>query len=667
MVAPRRLPLAGGVGASVMSKTVARPYPGSRPFQRADWDRFFGRTADAATLAEWWRNNRLTFAVGQAGRGKTSLLQAGVLPLLANENRNVLPVGRLSYGATFPFAALPAHNPYTLALLRSWSPAKTATSLVGMTVHEFIQRRADKGAIFAAIDPADELLADAGPRRAHRRRFLGEVKEALEEEPRLHLLVVAREETAAVVADVLGNGARYEVTALNWQSAVEAVSRPMAAAGRSFADGAAEKLVTELQTTRIVSDDGAERYVADDHVEPALLEVVCARLWDSLPADVDRITARDIRRYGDVNTALAAHCGMVIAEVADDHDLSAERLSSWLLSTFVTELGTLDKAYEGATATAGMPNAVARALEDRHLLISRPESGSRWYELLSDRLIEPLRKAAEVRPPSVKPDDYLRAAEHALTLGELDLAEHYAEEILRTPLESSPQLHAEAYSLLGNLAYEREKPEEAEARYREAAGLFGAISDTHAVAHQLAAIGQTLLVQGHLAEAVDEFRAAAGRMPNDLVIQTELALALWQLGAGRAAVAVLTTALGIDGGNVAALQARGEILADLGDARDAMLDLNRVGLQGGPATRAARGLALAELGDQPTARREIEDAVAESRRNGLVLLYAARAFALGGDDSAAKDLAQQAADATDPPLSPQHREVARQLADRVYG
>lgn len=649
------------------SKTATRPYPGSRPFRQADWHEFFGRAADTPILAEWWRNNRLTFAFGQAGRGKTSLLQAGVLPLLANENLNVLPVGRLSYGATFPFAALPVHNPYTLALLRSWSPAETAAQLVGLTVREFIQRRTGNGVILAAIDPADELLADTGPRRAHRRRFLGELKEALEEEPRLHLLVVAREETVAVMADVLGNGARYEVTALNWQSAVEAVSRPMAAAGRSFADGTAEKLVTDLQTSRIVSDDGAERYVADDHIEPALLEVVCARLWDSLPAEVDRITARDIRRYGDVNTALAAHCGMVIAEVADDHDLSAERLSSWLLSTFVTELGTLDKAYEGLTATASMPNVVARALEDRHLLTARPQSGSRWYELLSNRLIEPLRKATEVRPPTVKPDDYLRAAEHALTLGELDLAERYAEEILRTPLESSPRLHAEAYSLLGNLAYEREKAEEAEARYREAAGLFAAISDTHAVAHQLAAIGQTLQVQAHLTEAVDELHAAAGWMPNNLVIQVELALALWQLGAGRAAVAVLTTALGIDGGYVAALQARGEILADLGDAQDAMLDLNRVGLQGRPSTRAARGLALAKLGDKSAARRELGDAVAESRRNGLVLLYAARAFALGGDDSAAKELAQQAADATDPPLSPQHREAARQLADRGYG
>lgn len=84
---------------------------------------------------------------------------------------------------------------------------------------------------------------------------------------------------------------------------------------------------------------------------------------------------------------------------------------------------------------------------------------------------------------------------------------------------------------------------------------------------------------------------------------------------------VLTKVLGIDGGNVAALQARGEILADLGEARYAMLDLDRLNLQGRPSTRAARGLALAELSDL---------------------------------------------NATDPPLSPQHREVALELADRGH-
>jgi len=391
-----------------MSKTAGRPYPGPQPFRQADRDRFFGRAGESAMLVEWWQNNRLTFAVGQAGRGKTSLLQAGVLPRLAYKDMTVLPVGRLSYRATFPFAALPGQNPYTLALLSSWAPDEILTRLAGLTVSEFVARQ-DGPTVLAAIDQADELLADTGPRRGYRRRLLGELEEALETGG-LHLLVVAREEAATAIADVLGYGRRLDITALAWQSAVDAVSEPTVGTGRSFVDGVASRLVKDLQSSRIVGADGAVRHVTDDHVEPALLQVVSAHLWDSMP-EADLITARDVRTYGDVDTALAAWSGMVIARVADDHDVPAKRLASWLLTSFVTEDGTRNKKREGATATAGMPNDMVRALEDLHLLTARLEDGARWYKLLSDRLIEPLRKAAEVRPLPATPDDYLRAAE----------------------------------------------------------------------------------------------------------------------------------------------------------------------------------------------------------------------------------------------------------------
>ncbi len=680
------------------------PYPGTRPFQQADQGNFFGRAKDVAALAGLWKLNRLTLVAGPAGRGKTSLLQAGVLPALVNEDLDILPVGRLSHGGTFPFAVLPAHNPYTLALLRSWSPGETATRLTGLTVHEFFQRRTENRSphstagrsVLAAIDGADELLADEGPRRTYRRQFLSELARAIKEVPRLHLLVVAREEAIGLVSDALGGGARRDITTLTWQGAVEAVCQPMAEAGRSFAEGAVEKLLTDLLTIRVTGDGGMERggtdrYVTGSDVEPVLLQAVCTRLWDSLPADTDVITVRDIRRHADVDAALAAHLSGIIAEVAADHDLTPTRLSTWLRNTFITKLGARKHANEDATETAGMPNAVVRALEDRHLLISWRRSGSRWYELLSDRLIEPLREVTESGPPagqepSAEPTAYLRAAEHALALGAWDLAEQYAQEVLRAPLGTRIRAHAEASSLLGNVAFERGKAREAEKHYREAAALFGALQDNSAVAYQLAAVGQTLLAQGLAAASqtqvaddpsvdasreaqekvtkeVEELQAAAARLPNDLVIQTGLALALWQFGEARAAIAVLTKALGIDGGNMAALRARGEILADLGEANDAILDLNRLSMEGLPSARAARALALAELGEHAAARREIERSLAESARNGRVLLFAARASQAEGDDGAAKDYARQAAYAADPPLSPRQREIALKLAE----
>ena len=307
-----------------------------------------------------------------------------------------------------------------------------------------------------------------------------------------------------------------------------------------------------------------------------------------------------------------------------------------------------------------MPNALARALEDRHLLSAEHRSDSRWYQLLSDRLIEPLRNATDEGPTPVEAAEYLLSAERALTLGEIDLAERYAKQALHALPDTDLRLRGEARSLLGNLANERGKPGEAEAYYRAAAELFEAVRDTEAVASELAAVGQTLLAQGQPADAVQELQAAADRVPHDLLIQTELGWALWELGQARAAVAVLTGVLAIDGGNPGALRARGEILADLGDARKALRDLDRVEQHDQPSTRAARGLARAELGDQG-ADEEIESAIADAPRNGPVLVYAARTEALGGNKVAAVELARRALNATDPALPRHQREAAQTL------
>jgi tetratricopeptide (TPR) repeat protein len=192
--------------------------------------------------------------------------------------------------------------------------------------------------------------------------------------------------------------------------------------------------------------------------------------------------------------------------------------------------------YEGATDTAGMPNAVVQGLEDRRLLSAEWRQGARWYRLLSDRLVEPLRSATDEEAPLADGAEYLASAGRALTMGETDLAKRYIRQALRSLPDTDLRLRGEAESLLGNIASERDKPAEAEPHYRAAANLFEAVQDTGAVASQLAAVGQTLMAQERPANAVRELQAAADRAPRDLVVQTELAWALWELGQARAAV-----------------------------------------------------------------------------------------------------------------------------------
>jgi len=654
------------------AKKPGTPYPGLRPFSRIDQDHFFGRGTESKALVEFWQDNQVVLVTGPVACGKTSLLHAGVMPILAQGGTKVLPPGSVSCGAAFPTAALPKHNRYTLALLRSWSPGEATTRLVDLTVGDFIKGRArgDNGLLYAAIDQVDDLPPDPSARRDERDRFLAELADAVKAEPRLHLLLLARDDCADMITATLRRAARFDLAGLTRLGAIEAVAGPAGRAGRPFAAEAAEKLVTDLQTSRIAVANGAERHAHSDQVEPALLQAVCARLWASLPPDTEHVTPRDVRLFGDVDKALAAYCGQAIAAVADDFDRPVAWIRGWILRTFITELGTPDNAYEGVKETAGAPNAIARALADKHLLLVEWRRGSRRYELLAERLIQPLRNAVDELPPAAAPTGYLAAAELALAQGDLDVAERYAGLALRRSADTDLGLRAEAESLLGNLAAERGESAaarvEAESHHRASARMYEAMRDVAGVANQLAAVGQLLVARQRTQDALEELSAARDRMPSDPVIQTDLALALWRLGDGHGAVAVLTRVLALDGGNRLALRVRGEILADLGQAREAMLDLDRVTLADRPVTRAARGLALAQLRDMAGADSEIDAALTEAPGNGDVLLYAARAKAVNGDENAAEDLAWQAVDATDPGLPPYHREIALRLTGHEH-
>lgn len=73
--------------------TLRVRYPGSRPFTQDDEALFFGRVEDITKLTTFITVEKLTVLYGKSGLGKTSLLTAGVLPILENEHQYcIIPV-----------------------------------------------------------------------------------------------------------------------------------------------------------------------------------------------------------------------------------------------------------------------------------------------------------------------------------------------------------------------------------------------------------------------------------------------------------------------------------------------------------------------------------------------------------------------------------------------
>ena len=311
---------------TLTSRVGALPYVGARPFTRHDAPKFFGRDAASRELADLWQRHRLTILHGAPGSGRTSLIEAGTRPLLGPDLVDVLPTGRLSYRSVFPVAALPAHTPYTLALLSSWSPSVPISRVAGWSITEFLNRRARptdargrRLPLLIAIDQAEELFTGhphAPEREENQRAFIDELARALDQHRDLRLMVSIRDPLVPSLmpyAQMLGAGdvARMPLPSLDTASALKALHMPLRSTGRWYADGAAEALVEDLRA-------------GTPTVEPLFVQVAGQSLWQSLPEELRAITAAEALRHGD--PPLATWIAQILADVADQYDIPVAEL-----------------------------------------------------------------------------------------------------------------------------------------------------------------------------------------------------------------------------------------------------------------------------------------------------------------------------------------------------
>src|SRR3712207_4450924 len=72
-----------------------QPYVGPQPFERDDAARFFGRDREANDVVSLIVAHPVVLLYAQSGAGKTSLINARVVPLLEEEGFQVLPAARM--------------------------------------------------------------------------------------------------------------------------------------------------------------------------------------------------------------------------------------------------------------------------------------------------------------------------------------------------------------------------------------------------------------------------------------------------------------------------------------------------------------------------------------------------------------------------------------------
>ena len=662
------------VAADMKANADGGPYIGRRAFTADDQEVFFGRDREIRDLRALWRDSALVILHGLAGSGKTSLLQAGVVPLLADDGE-VFHLGRPLSASSFPEPLRTSHNPYSFAVLASWSPAESPGRLAQESITDFLVRHAQArlqwhsaSLLLVAIDHLEEIFADERGER-NRDEFFADLAEAMREVPGLRVLLGIRTDALSKLAPYekqlsSARAVRFGLASLTTEAALEVVRRPMERVGGRFSHGAAEYIVDELNSGTAGIDVGAAANEVDSAIQPVQLQIVCAELWRVIPADQPAIDINFVRDNIDVSKILGNFCARAIMEVSDRYGTAPTQVFDWLLQSFAAPGRASARVPESVLITSEILDGVVRALENEHVLTAHWSFDAKEYQLANGHLAAAVRYLSRSSSFSDQPhmDTAARmwVAESALAAGEFVLAQHHAEKALSTIDPADTKVRAYALSLLGNIAYQADRPDLAERNYWLAAELREQLGDQPGVGRLLGAIGFIRTRQGHYVQALEELQLAVTRLPSDLALQTELATVLWRLGESQAAAAVFSAVLSVEPESVDALAGRGQIRAERGNAAAALDDLLtlrrlRPSVSQQPEVQSAYALALSLAGRSETAMAEADAALASAQDSAVIFVRAARVALAGGMVSRAKELLHQAKRASRPALSPGQR------------
>ncbi len=392
-----------------MANTRPNPYPGPRSFQQGE--RLYGRERETAELLDLLIAERIVLLYSPSGAGKTSLVQAALIPELTGEGFRVLPIMRPSLIPAAPGAN--AANRYVLSLLLSLEKDLPETrqtrlaELAGTPLIDYLDRLPEPKTAgwhgdLLIFDQFEEILTTDPADQDGKTEFFEQVGKVLRNRNRWALFSMREEFIAGLdpylraIPTRFDKGHRYRLDLLGPDAARLAMQEPARAAGVDFTEPAAAKLADDLRAIRVQLPDGSTSIVPGNTIEPVQLQVVCRRLWDRLRPDDEQIDVADVQEVGDVDTALRGYYADSLAAVAARTGIRERTIREWTEAQLITPQGIRGQVLQGPTESPagkdGLDNRGIWPLVDAHLVRAEQRRGATWFELAHDRLIEPVRK-----------------------------------------------------------------------------------------------------------------------------------------------------------------------------------------------------------------------------------------------------------------------------------
>ena len=235
-------------------------YPGLRPFEAEDAAAFFGRRDEIEQLNDLLHPTlqrepgRVVAIIGPSGSGKSSLLNAGLLPRLNRRDSPWIIVPTMLPGP-HPLTSLArslARAYQQLGDTRDWADIETTISngngaLRGVTRRPVRPEQTDRSRVLLVINQAEELLTRTGAEE--RRAFLGLVRNSLQEDEPLWVVQTVRSEFLSNTPERSGLAEVSDdflvVEPLSPDRLPEVIEGPAALADLRFAPGLVQRMVTD--------------------------------------------------------------------------------------------------------------------------------------------------------------------------------------------------------------------------------------------------------------------------------------------------------------------------------------------------------------------------------------------------------------------------------------
>lgn len=367
-------------------KTPANPYVGPRAF--VENEKLYGRDREVADLRDMLLAERIVLLYSPSGAGKSSLLQARLIPAMRERGfivRNTIRVNTASPPGV-------AGNRYLISMMGSLQLQGRPADFQNVALNQYLD--AEPNGELLVFDQFEEILTTDAVNIAAKREFFEQLGHALRARGRWALFSMREDFVAALdpylnyIPTRLSN--TYRLGLLSYEASLKAIREPASRMGVKFLDDAVQQIADDLRQVNVPQPDGSVAVQLGQFIEPVQLQVVCLRRWEELPEGSTEIAKSDQAQIG--STALADYYATAVEQIAGKSGTSERNIRDWFEHSLITKIHTRGQVLRHPITTDGLDNiTVIAELEKAHLVNCEERLGSRWLELAHDRLIQPVR------------------------------------------------------------------------------------------------------------------------------------------------------------------------------------------------------------------------------------------------------------------------------------